>query len=183
MNCFLGHIHWAESRVKYSSSLLYQFSIFEDMGNWQPWNLDNSNSGNSNFPLTRTKFPFLDQNFTDIYPDNSNSLLTWTVFRFPSEFELLGIYCSDNNNNSDDDDDDDDDDDYYKCNKKWWPSRSTSIVLLSFLIKLEYWKFWFLWKGKTRVLFFLAKAKTTSKLNPHIVCMLSLLKLKPSPLW
>ena len=134
MNCFLGHIHWAESRVKYSSSLLYQFSIFENMGNWQPWNLDNSNSGNLNFPLTRTKFPFLDENFTDIYPDNSNSLLSWTVFRFPSEFELLGIYCSDNNNNSDDDDDYY----YYKCNKKWWPSRSTSILLLSFLIKLEY---------------------------------------------
>ena len=121
---------------RHLSSLPYQFSIFEDMGDWQPWNLDNSNSGSSNFLLTRTKFPFLDQNFTEIYPDNSNSLLTWTVFRFPSEFELLGIYCSDNNNNSDDDDDDDDD--YYKCNKKWWPSRSTSILLLSFLIKLEY---------------------------------------------
>ena len=147
VNCFMGYIHWSESTSifrsnfvmchmiwRHLSSLLYQFSIFEDMGDWQPWNLDNSNSGNSNFPLTRTKFPFLDQNFTDIYPDNSNSLLSWTVFRFPSEFEVLGIYCSDNNNNSDDDDGDY----YYKCNKKWWPSRSTSVLLLSFLIKLEY---------------------------------------------
>ena len=112
MNCFMGYIHWSESASifcsndlvlraiwRHSSSLPYQFSIFEDMGAWLPWNLDNSNSANSNFPLTPTKFPFLGQNFTEIYPDNSNSLLTWTVFRFPSEFELPGFFCSDNNNN------------------------------------------------------------------------------------
>ena len=36
---------------------------------------------------------------------------------------------------------------------------------------------------KNKSTIFLAKAKTTSKLNPHIVCMLPLLNLKPSPLW
>ena len=39
-------------------------------------------------------FLSLDQNFTEIYPDNSDSPLTRTVFRFPSEFELPGFYCS-----------------------------------------------------------------------------------------
>ena len=33
-------------------------------------------------------------NRTEIYPDNSNSPLTRTVFRFPSKFELPGFYCS-----------------------------------------------------------------------------------------
>ena len=146
MNCFMGYIHWTESTSifcsndvmcraiwRHLSSLPYQFSIFEDMGDWQPWNLDNLNSDNSNFPLTWTKFPFLDQNFTEIYPDNLNSLLTRTVFHFPSEFKLPGFYCSYNNNNSDDEYYY-----YYKCNKKCWPSCSLSILLLSFLMKLEY---------------------------------------------
>jgi len=44
--------------------------------------------------ITRTKFPSPDPNFTEIYPDNSNSALTRTVFRFPSEFELPGFYCN-----------------------------------------------------------------------------------------
>ena len=39
-------------------------------------------------------FLSLDQNFTEIYPDNPDSPLTRTVFRFPSEFELPGFYCS-----------------------------------------------------------------------------------------
>ena len=30
------------------------------------------------------------QNFTEIFPDNSNSPITRTVFRFPVEFELPG---------------------------------------------------------------------------------------------
>ena len=30
---------------------------------------------------------------------NSNSPLTWSVFRFPSEFELLGFYCRRNHDN------------------------------------------------------------------------------------
>ena len=34
-----------------------------------------------------------DQNFTEIYLDNSNSPLDWTVFRFTSE-ELQGFYCN-----------------------------------------------------------------------------------------
>ena len=37
-------------------------------------------------------FLSLDQNLTENYPDNSNSSLTRTVFRFPSEFELTGFY-------------------------------------------------------------------------------------------
>ena len=37
-------------------------------------------------------FLSLDQNLTEKYPDNSNSLPTRTVFRFPSEFELTGFY-------------------------------------------------------------------------------------------
>ena len=88
------------------------------MGDWQPWNLDNLNSDNSNFPLTRTNFPFLDQNFTEIYPDNLNSLLTRTVIRFPSDFELQGFFCSHNNNNNNNNSDDDDDDDDYMGNKR-----------------------------------------------------------------
>ena len=39
-------------------------------------------------------FLSLDQNFSEIYPYNSDSPLTRTVFRFPSEFELPGFYCS-----------------------------------------------------------------------------------------
>ena len=39
-------------------------------------------------------FLSLDQNFTEIYPDNSDSPLTRTVFLFPSEFESPGFYCS-----------------------------------------------------------------------------------------
>ena len=39
-------------------------------------------------------FLSLDQNFTEIYPYNSDSPLTRTVNRFPSEFELPGFYCS-----------------------------------------------------------------------------------------
>ena len=54
-------------------------------------NLQNSN--NSNSPLNRAKFPFNDQNFTEIYPGNSSSPLTRTAFHFPSEFELPGFYC------------------------------------------------------------------------------------------
>ena len=38
-------------------------------------------------------FLSLGQNFTEIYPDTSNSQLTRTVFRFASEFELPGFYC------------------------------------------------------------------------------------------
>ena len=34
----------------------------------------------------------LDQDFTEIYPDNSNFPLTQTVIRFPLEFELPGFY-------------------------------------------------------------------------------------------
>ena len=77
------------------------------MGDWQPWNLDNLNSDNSNFPLTRTNFPFLDKNITEIYPDNLDSLLTRTVIRFPSDFELPGFFCSNNNNNNNNNSDDD----------------------------------------------------------------------------
>ena len=33
-------------------------------------------------------FLSLDPNFTEIYPNNSNSSLTRTIFRFPSELEL-----------------------------------------------------------------------------------------------
>ena len=51
---------------------------------------DNSNSDNQCSSRTRTKFPVVDQNFTEIFPDNSNSPLTRTVFRFPVEFELPG---------------------------------------------------------------------------------------------
>ena len=54
------------------------------------WNLDNSNSDNWCSSKTRTKFPSLDQNFTEIFPDNSNSPLTRTVFRFPVEFDSPG---------------------------------------------------------------------------------------------
>ena len=39
-------------------------------------------------------FLSLDQNFTEIYPYNSDSPLTRTIFRFPSYFELPGFYCS-----------------------------------------------------------------------------------------
>ena len=39
-------------------------------------------------------FISLDQNFTEIYPDNSNSPLTRTVLRFPWEFEFLSFYCT-----------------------------------------------------------------------------------------
>ena len=38
-------------------------------------------------------FLSLDQNFTEIYPNNSNSWLTRTVFRFPSKFALPGFFC------------------------------------------------------------------------------------------
>ena len=40
-------------------------------------------------------FLSLEKNFTEIYPDNSNSPLARTVFCFPSEFELPGFYCTD----------------------------------------------------------------------------------------
>ena len=43
-------------------------------------NLDNSNSDNSNSPLSRTKLLSLDQDFTEIYPDNSNSPLKIELF-------------------------------------------------------------------------------------------------------
>ena len=43
-------------------------------------------------------FLSLGQNFTEVYPENSNSPLTWTVFCFPSEFELLGLYSKFINN-------------------------------------------------------------------------------------
>ena len=38
-------------------------------------------------------FLSLEKNFTEIYPDNSNSPLTRTVFRCSSLFELPGFYC------------------------------------------------------------------------------------------
>ena len=41
-------------------------------------NLDNSNS-----PLSQLNLLFLDQNFTEIYPDNSNSPLKLELFSFP----------------------------------------------------------------------------------------------------
>ena len=53
-----------------------------------------SPSGNSNSPLTRTKFSFPWSNFTEIYAENSNSPLTRTVFRVPSVFELPGATVS-----------------------------------------------------------------------------------------
>ena len=39
-------------------------------------------------------FLSLDQNFTEIYPNNSNSQLTRAVFHFPEKFKILGFYCS-----------------------------------------------------------------------------------------
>lgn len=43
--------------------------------------------------MTQAKFPFLYQNFKEIYHDNSDFLLTQTTFHFPPEFQLLGFYC------------------------------------------------------------------------------------------
>ena len=43
--------------------------------------------------LLELNFLSLDQNFTEICTDNSNSSLTWPVFRFPSEFELPAVVC------------------------------------------------------------------------------------------
>ena len=59
--------------------------------------LDNSNSDNSKPLLTRNgklNFLSLEQNFTEIYSDNSSSQLTPTVSRFPSDFKLPGFYCT-----------------------------------------------------------------------------------------
>jgi len=39
-------------------------------------------------------FLSLDQNFIEIYPDNLNTSLTWTVFHFPSELELPRFYST-----------------------------------------------------------------------------------------
>ena len=56
--------------------------------------LDNSNSYNSNSPLTRTKFPFPWSKFHWNLPRWLGFPMTRTVFRFSSEFELPGFYCS-----------------------------------------------------------------------------------------
>ena len=52
------------------------------------WNLDNSN-----FSLSWTNYPFPQSKFHWNLPRLLKSLLTRTVFCFPSEFELLWFYC------------------------------------------------------------------------------------------
>ena len=57
-------------------------------------NLDNSNTDDLNSLLTQTNFFFLYQGHTGIYPNNSNSSPTRTVFHFSSEFKLPRFYSS-----------------------------------------------------------------------------------------
>ena len=56
------------------------------------WKYSRTSITRTQITLIPRNFLCLDQNFTESYPDNSNSPLTRTVFRFPSEFELPGLY-------------------------------------------------------------------------------------------